>query len=167
MIRCKECGASNFEGSLFCAECGGFIVDFDPNSTTILPFSDFLGKPLPPPVATPATPTIPRPTQITIFIPSSRRRVQVTMKGEMRIGRADSQSGITPELDLTKDGGAENGVSRLHAIIRSTSDGLILFDLGSTNGTLLNAYRLPPHQPYPISSGDEIRFGDLLIHVFF
>jgi pSer/pThr/pTyr-binding forkhead associated (FHA) protein len=42
----------------------------------------------------------------------------------------------------------------------------MLIDLESTNGTLLNNYRLSPHEPYPLHSGDEIRFGDLLVHLF-
>ena len=40
-------------------------------------------------------------------------------------------------------------------------------DLNSTNGTILNGYRLPPDQAYPLNTGDEVRFGDLLVHLFF
>jgi pSer/pThr/pTyr-binding forkhead associated (FHA) protein len=74
---------------------------------------------------------------------------------------------MLPELDLTKDRGSDFGVSRLHASIQASNRGVVLIDLGSTNGTLLNNYRLPPDLPYPLHNGDEIRFGRLLVHVFF
>ena len=86
------------------------------------------------------------------------------MQDELRIGRASSE--FVPEVDLTDDDGAEKGVSRLHAKIQSVQEGVVLIDLDSTNGTLLNNYRLPPNEPYPVHSGDEIRFGDLLVHLF-
>jgi pSer/pThr/pTyr-binding forkhead associated (FHA) protein len=104
--------------------------------------------------------------QLIIFIPSTRERVTIPLNGEVRVGRADPQNRMFPELDLAPFDGAEKGVSRLHAIIRASADGVALVDLGSTNGTLLNMHRLPPKQPYPVKSGDEIRFGDLLIHLF-
>jgi len=105
--------------------------------------------------------------ELTIVIPGSRRRALLKLAKTIRVGRADPNSGLEPELDLTNDGGAEKGVSRLHAEIKLYKQGVVLIDLGSTNGTLLNTYRLPPEQPYPLQSGDVIRFGELLIHLFF
>jgi pSer/pThr/pTyr-binding forkhead associated (FHA) protein len=86
------------------------------------------------------------------------------VQDELRIGRASSE--LVPEVDLTDDDGAQKGVSRLHAKIQSVQEGLVLIDLNSTNGTLLNNHLLPPQEPYPLNSGDEIRFGDLLVHLF-
>ncbi|HFQ93536.1 MAG TPA: FHA domain-containing protein, partial [Anaerolineae bacterium] len=105
------------------------------------------------------------PTKITIVIPGSRRRLQLDMTDEIRIGRSTLDTAL--ELDLTEDHAAELGVSRIHAVIKTTDNGLVLIDLDSTNGTYLNTYLIPPQQPYPLHSGDEIRFGDLLIHLFF
>lgn len=167
MIKCNECKSPNIEGSLFCSECGAFIVDFDPNSTAVLPFSEFVHRPPPPPLKEVAAVAVSHVQQITVVIPSSRHRLKLTMSGQIRVGRSDPQTGLFPELDLTAFGGADQGVSRLHATIQSTNQGVSIIDLNSTNGTLLNMYRLPPEEPYPIQNGDEIRFGDLLIHVFF
>lgn len=168
MIKCKECTAVNPEGTLFCAECGAFMVELDPNSTAVLPFSDFIHRAPPTPIdgaatAQPATHV----TQLTIVIPSSRQRLAIEAKGEIRVGRSDPDTGLFPELDTTQFDGASKGVSRLHAKISIDEHGISLIDLNSTNGTLLNMFRLPPQEPYPIHDGDEIRFGDLLIHVFF
>jgi hypothetical protein len=43
-----------------------------------------------------------------------------------------------PDLDLSKHDGEGLGVSRLHAVLRPTQDGLQLIDFGSTNGTHRN-----------------------------
>ena len=50
-------------------------------------------------------------------------------------------------------------VSRLHAELRATAEGLELIDLGSTNGTFVNSERLPPNIPRQLKPGDELLFG--------
>ncbi len=57
-------------------------------------------------------------------------------------------------------------ISRLHAKISllpagDDSDEIIIEDLNSTNGTLLNNKPLTPYEKYPINSGDYITFGHL------
>lgn len=167
MIKCSECGASQPEGTLFCSECGGFLIESTKRTTAVLPFSEFAERPPPPPLAAAELEPSSEIRRLTFVIPSSRRRLTVELDKEIRVGRADPKSDVVPELDLTPDNGLEKGVSRLHATIKASSRGLVLIDLGSTNGTVLNTYRLPAEQPYPLQSGDEIRFGDLLLHLFF
>ncbi|MCP5100050.1 MAG: FHA domain-containing protein [Chloroflexi bacterium] len=167
MIKCTDCGAPQYEGTLFCEECGNFLLQLDTQATAVLPFSEFAHRPPPPPLQIEQLDSASKIKALTIVIPSSRRRVKLNFAKEVRVGRADPGSGLIPELDLTQDGGAENGVSRLHATFKSFKQSIVLIDLGSTNGTLLNTYRLPPDQPYPVKSGDEVRFGDLLVHLFF
>lgn len=167
MIRCTDCGAEQYVGALFCNECGSFLLEQDTKgNTAVLPFSDFISH-------TPARPALNQeeletavaPRMITAVIPSRRHRLQLKLQDQIRVGRADPET--TPELDLSPYDGAEKGVSRLHAIIRAVKTGIVLIDLDSTNGTMLNAFRLPPHRPYPLKTGDELRFGDLLVHIFF
>jgi pSer/pThr/pTyr-binding forkhead associated (FHA) protein len=165
MIRCIECGSNQLVGALFCTECGAFLVEqITKGKTAILPFSEFAVHAPPPPLTQEELETAVTPHHITIVIPSSRRRLQLELHDVINVGRADTES--TPELDLSQDDGAEKGVSRLHARIKSVKKGIVLIDLESTNGTTLNTYRLPPNQPYPLKNGDEIRFGDLLLHIF-
>jgi pSer/pThr/pTyr-binding forkhead associated (FHA) protein len=71
------------------------------------------------------------------------------------------------ELNLAEFDAAAYGVSRAHAVLRLTGQGIALVDLDSTNGTYLNNYRLAPHVAYLLTNGDEVSFGDLLVHVFF
>lgn len=165
MIKCSDCGTTQQEGALFCDECGGFLAVEAEKITAVLPFSEFANRLPPPPLPEEALlPADDIVRQVTLVVPGSRRRFKLVVQNELRIGRASSD--LVPEVDLTDDDGAEKGVSRLHAKIQSVQEGLVLIDLDSTNGTLLNNYRLPPHEPYPLHSGDEIRFGDLLIHLF-
>ncbi len=165
MIKCVECGADQYSGTLFCSECGAFLLEQQRKGiTAVLPFSEFVIH-APPPLKAEESETAVASRPITFVIPSSRRRLQVQLHDEIRIGRADAE--VSPELDLTDDDGADKGVSRLHASIKSVKKGVVLIDLDSTNGTMLNTFRLPPYRPYPLKNGDEIRCGDLLLHVFF
>ena len=63
--------------------------------------------------------------------------------------------GRAPECDLRLD---EPGMSRLHARLLPTDDGLLLEDLGSTNGSFLNGKRVLRGEA---RIGDEIGFDTL------
>jgi hypothetical protein len=57
---------------------------------------------------------------------------------------------------------AHGNLSRLHARIECTPEGLSVTDLRSTNGTFLNGRRLDPGVPTPAQPGDLIRFAATL-----
>ncbi len=76
-----------------------------------------------------------------------------------RIGRRDPRQHHYPELDLAEH---DRGIaSRHHATIQHTDNLYTLTDLGSTNGTLINDVRIPPHMPQQLRSGDRIRVGEV------
>ena len=52
---------------------------------------------------------------------------------------------------------ADNTVSRWHASLHRGPDGWLLLDLGSTNGTRLNGWRVT--NPCPVRAGDLVTFG--------
>lgn len=68
--------------------------------------------------------------------------------GPTTVGRA-------PECNLRMD---EPGLSRMHARLLPTDDGLLLEDLGSTNGCFLNGRRVLRGEARP---GDEVGFDTL------
>ena len=72
-----------------------------------------------------------------------------------------------PDVDLTTFGAKEFGVSRLHAAIDLHDEAVFITDLGSTNGTYLNAMQLPPGEPQIVCHGDEICLGNLMTHLYF
>ena len=167
MIKCRDCGADQTPGTLFCSECGRFLLEDYGKTTTVLPFSEFAHRSVPTPVKQEKLKPVKTKKRIKFIIPSSRRRLEIDLLESIHVGRTDAGANILPELDLTQDNGADQGVSRLHATIQQAKQGIVLIDLGSTNGTSLNNFRIPADLPHPLHSGDEIRFGDLLVHIFF
>lgn len=165
MIQCKDCGTNEPLGAIFCNECGAYLLGAS-GTAAKLPFADTLSTPSQPTLIGQNLEKAIHAQKITFVIPNSGRRAKYPLKAEINIGRTDPNTNWYPTLDLTPDDGADSGVSRRHAIIRTSSQGTVLLDLGSTNGTALNNFRLPPDLPYPLKSGDEIRIGQLLLHIF-
>lgn len=67
----------------------------------------------------------------------------------------------SPDLDLTNLGAMERGVSRRHAMLRPTPHKLYLIDLGSTNGTFVNAIPVSRGMAQTLRTHDAISFGGL------
>lgn len=88
------------------------------------------------------------------------------------VGRRDPQSGIFPEVDLSKFD-PQTKISRRHARIWRQGENFLVEDLGSSNGTTVmlsvreamrDSVRLLPHQPHVLTSGDKLRIGDTTLH---
>jgi ABC-type multidrug transport system ATPase subunit len=62
--------------------------------------------------------------------------------------------GRDPDVEVVYD---TPNVSRKHAQLRRTSKGMVVEDLGSTNGTWVNGDRI--RKPTEIAPGDDVRFG--------
>lgn len=93
-------------------------------------------------------------------------QVELTFRAALiSIGRADPTSDFVPDLDLSRYGGQERGVSRRHATIRWNDGGYVISDTHSSNGTWLNGERLEPGQPCPVWSSATIRFGGLVVQL--
>ena len=168
MIRCKECGKLELSGALFCSECGALLLpDHAVGKAAPLPFIDALDNATTPGLVGQELNPVWEVSHVTAVIPASGRRIRLELNDEIRIGRSDPDNDHFPELDLTGDQGTALGVSRVHALIRCSREGIVLIDEESANGTYLNNYHLPPELPYPLHSGDEVRFGRLLVHFFF
>lgn len=86
---------------------------------------------------------------------------------EVIIGRQDPNTGKAPPIDLTANGGLNQGVSRQHAIILRKDGALHIMDNESANGTFLNGQKLVAKQPRILRDGDDIRFGHLVLRVTF
>ncbi len=167
MVQCKECNAYQYEGALFCSECGSLLTQEPRETTDVLPFADYYPRPLPALPDDCRVEPLMAGKRITFMIPHKRGRRVMDLHEQIIIGRSGKESDTQPDLDLSEEDGAELGVSRIHAAIQWSNYGLVVSDLGSTNGTLLNNSRLPVQRPFSLRSGDELRFGDLLVHVFF
>jgi pSer/pThr/pTyr-binding forkhead associated (FHA) protein len=110
-------------------------------------------------------PPVAQSVRLELLIRGTGRRLSAQLQDELRIGRYDPSRRSQPDVDLTAERGMEAGVSRMHAMFQLTDQGVMVVDLGSKNGTLLNSYRLPPDMPYPVRDGDELSFGKLLVTI--
>ncbi|MEW1907891.1 FHA domain-containing protein [Kitasatospora sp. NPDC085895] len=89
------------------------------------------------------------------------RRIPLTGRGQLRIGRRSQQRGTVPEIDLSVPP-EDPGASHLHAMLAEQPDGSwVLVDQDSTNGTTMNggADPVPPHTAIPLNDGDRIHVG--------
>jgi CRP-like cAMP-binding protein len=102
-------------------------------------------------------PTAPQQAEaMAYFISKSSGNVFPVFKADSLIGRYDSVTGMTPEVDLTQEDAARN-ISRRHARI-VTKDGkhFVAEEIGTMNGTFLNGQKLPTGVLTPIQDGDEL-----------
>ena len=89
---------------------------------------------------------------------TSERRVRLVGK-QMRIGRRSAARDLVPEIDLA-DQPVDPGVSRLHAVLTSASDGTwFISDPGSANGTFVNSRELAIGERVTLHEGDRINLG--------
>jgi len=92
----------------------------------------------------------------------------VIEKDDNLLGRRDPLSNIFPEIDLSKYD-PQTKISRRHAHIFRDGKDFYVEDLGSSNGTLIlrvvgDAFKLNPHQPHTLVSGEKIKIGDTTLH---
>jgi hypothetical protein len=77
---------------------------------------------------------------------------ELPVDGEVILGREHSSADLVIE---------DPGVSRRHARVLPHNGGVILEDLGSSNGTYLNGHRISG--PVELGTGDEVQLGDTVV----
>src|SRR5215218_3885405 len=154
---CNNCQSKQFDGTIFCAECGASLVPAVRRETTMsLGRHGTTGDLVPPPISVPAPTSAPGGPQITLQIMNSGRRIKLDIADDLLIGRKDNARGIFPDVDLGLDGGYDAGVSRRHATLSYKEGSYTIEDLGSANGTFVNGRRLAPQTPTTIEHSDEL-----------
>ena len=199
MVECPICRVSYVENTIFCPECGLYLLKCDEITTDPLESGTPGGDPGPVAGANkpgtglltirlrirPPTPSTAALATSPLRIPRFRgalgaepregskskrgrtttRELEVPLTKPVRLGRIDPRDGVYPDVDLTCDMAMESGVSREHACIFRRGSTIEVEDLASTNGTTLNGARLAPYLPVPLSDGDQLELGKLLIEV--
>jgi hypothetical protein len=166
MIKCPFCQATHVDNTLFCSECGTYLLEDNGRTTDPLGTGEigWVGGPdaaKPPEARAPA----PGPQTIRLRIGEHRREVEADLSKAIHLGRLDPASDVFPEIDLSNDGGLEKGVSRRHARVLKREGSVVVEDLGSINGTFINRKRLAPYIPEALEAGDQLQLGRLLIDV--
>lgn len=85
-------------------------------------------------------------------------------KADLLVGRSSQASGYTADIDLSGHD-PDKTLSRKHARILRSKDGVFLKEEEGRNGTFVNGTRVGPGQTVRLEEGDRIRFG--LVEVTF
>ncbi len=140
---CVECGFGNSEAANFCAKCGTLFVPEDSAGQTTMSFVPTAVE------GDVSTGSDAPPEGQTLIIRSGGGRA-----GEHITLRAARETiGREPDSDLFLD---DVTVSRRHAVIERSADGLYIADLDSLNGTYVNRRRIERHR---LADGDEVQVG--------
>jgi len=176
MIICPNCKYQEIDGALFCSECGAQLVF---SSTKELDTMGFEQKPeTPKPITSPlsidspgkqSSPPSGKPAAVGVGLSlkmvSSGQVIPLTGQNEFTLGRITEGQPILPDIDLSPYEGYAEGVSRLHAAIRITERGVMIVDLGSSNGTRINGQKIVPNVNYPLKDGDIIALGRIKMQI--
>jgi len=161
---CPSCGAENLPGTLFCVQCGTYLPSGGPLRTE--PFVDQEdGRLARPRQDEKGGSGSSKALSIEVEVQNTGRKVLLSADREILVGRLDAAHGIFPELDLTTDGGLEQGVSRRHSRIYTQDGAYYVEDLDSTNGTFVNGERLTPYLPYVFRDQDLLVFGTMRMKI--
>jgi CheY-like chemotaxis protein/pSer/pThr/pTyr-binding forkhead associated (FHA) protein len=87
--------------------------------------------------------------------------VQKFIKAELTLGCPDTEDSAFQGLDMTPFAERDLGVSPNHAAIRRRGANLVVCDLASERGTVLNGEKLMPAAEYPLRTGDTLELGNL------
>jgi hypothetical protein len=87
-------------------------------------------------------------------------RLGVDLYDRVILGRGESRDGHVM-INLNPYGAGLMGVSRIHLSLRPTSEGLVIADLNSTNGTLVNGESITPGIDILLPERCEIALGKL------
>jgi pSer/pThr/pTyr-binding forkhead associated (FHA) protein len=92
----------------------------------------------------------------------TERRIALPTDGEIVFGRPDPNIGLFPDIDLTYEDQGRLAISRRHARIYGEGNVHYVEDMGSTNGTRVNAQMLQLGQKHRLRQGDRIMLGHCL-----
>lgn len=161
MITCPTCQHSEVEGALFCSECGAQLISIQNIATQNFQIEEEdhdLGDVKPVREA-----AYNESDTLSLQVLEGGQFLPLSNRNEFTIGRVSEGQTVMPDIDLTPYNAYENGVSRLHAVLKKEATEVSLMDLGSSNGTYLNGTRLTPERSYPLHHGNIIAFGKLKV----
>ncbi|MCA9912613.1 MAG: FHA domain-containing protein [Anaerolineae bacterium] len=104
---------------------------------------------------------------LVLYVMETHNKMIKVVDHDLIVGRADSVTDYTPDIDLTPFGAYRLGLSRQHATIYAHDHKLLVKDLSSRNGTFVNGTAVPSGGALPLHEGDVVRFGNLSLRISF
>ncbi len=109
----------------------------------------------------------PIPDRLRVIFPDASERIYSALYPQLVIGRRTKTNYRQVDIDLGVFDESVQSVSRIHAVIVPESEGLMIKDMRSTNGTQLNDKVLSAAHHYRLVTGDSIKVGNLRLQVHF
>jgi serine/threonine protein kinase len=106
-----------------------------------------------------------RSKQPVLYFPDNGHHLELEGGQEYTIGRKYQGQPIVPDIDLTPFKGYDWGISRMHATLRFSSDGVTITDLASSNGTWYSGQRIPANKPFELKHKDIFMLGRLRVQL--
>ncbi len=162
MIVCHNCKSQEPDGAIFCSECGSQLLQANTAQT-----QKFVTNNLEPPIEFNYPNQISKDSDvwISLHLLDSGHILAFSERHEFTLGRLSDNQPIEPDVDLTPYKAFENGVSRIHAVIRGIDNLVLLVDLGSSNGTYVNGLRTMPNIEHSLRHGDIVALGKLKFQI--
>ncbi len=178
---CPLCSSPVILGEAFCDNCGASLISKDQpvvgemtpapsyDTTTSIPIQP--NYPPPQPINTPSSPPngpIVRNTLAPsrLIVIDSGNTIELPRTDQAIVGRADPVSRFYPDVDLSPHNALQNGVGRRHARLSVKNGKILVEDMNSTNGTIVNGQRLTPRMAQPLNDSDELRMGTLKLRFY-
>jgi hypothetical protein len=166
-VTCPKCGHENSYGALMCSSCYTLLNSVAPVRTISISKQEAANL-----IRTGHRQA--RHTEhegrlsshsIALYISDSNEPAILNVIKEMVLGRI-VPGDLNPRFDLSPYRGQELGISRQHAILKRVDRGLVIEDMGSSNGSWLNNNFLKPYTPAFIRNGDRLRLSQLDIEIY-
>lgn len=154
-VFCNRCGHRNPPSANFCSSCGAQLDTLDDRTLTIANVDPLQDSPGPHDDAVVNLGSLPT------DVPSLIVRAGAQAGASFPLLDAVTRLGRHPDNEIMLD---DITVSRRHADIRRTTDGYVVDDAGSLNGTYVNQDRIDA--PTKLVHGDELQVGKFRL-VFF
>lgn len=187
MIKCPFCYTKNEPETRFCVLCKSDIANAEPASESIVDVELVIDEPsqtekavskdglsLPAPVPSPLPETgaqaaqsvgttknrrgDSKPFKLIVLRGRQKDKEYILTPGRNLVGRNDAKP-VDIDLEPQEDP-SKVWVSRQHAVIYVT-DGILIEDLNSSNGTYVNRERIFPGQKQNLKPGDLIQIGSV------
>ena len=166
MIKCQFCQTVHVDNTIFCSECGYYLLENTGRETDPLDTVEMREE------ENRAVNGLAGSLQrggeslaIRLKIGPRQREVEMPLNVITHLGRVDAAASVFPEVDLSDDSDVSHGVSRRHARILKQGGMVVVEDMGSINGTFVNGKRLDPYLPEVLNDGDILQLGKLKIEV--
>lgn len=171
MIKCPFCQARYVKNTIFCGECGSYLLEDNTQKTIAHSTSSRRYRSHPSetqPSEAELRPQIDEDLRaLRLTIGPSQREIEIVLDKPVYFGRIAPAINVFPEIDLSDQGLLAHSVSRRHAKISKRGNQVVIEDLDSRNGTLINGQQLCPFLPETLNHGDTLHLGKVLIDVEF